>query len=355
MDHVSVATGLLMLVAALACNGSFSVFVKVKRVVACEMQATTFVLFLALGVALSSWAAVLPLYNSLDPKSGDEFSFGFTWFGVLGGCLLVVSVTFSVLGIEYLGLAMATGTWGGAAIVVSFLWGAIVFHNHLTSLFEAIAALVLLLVGVAGIALNEAIASKLRALTAPRPDVGETEWQRLNPTAPSAQARGRSLSVERQEEMEQPERDLPRGLLCAGMVGVFGGSILAPAHYSSQHGLGFVPSFGIGCAVMGPIVVVVNSLLTGKWPNFKSRADLFIGASAGMASGVVWNMGNVANLFAIEGLQYAVANTLVQCSLFVGGLWGVFVFGEIRGMALVVFFVSSGILIAGAALLAAQA
>lgn len=50
--------------------------------------------------------------------------------------------------------------------------------------------------------------------------------------------------------------------------------------------------------------------------------------------------------------RYSVAYSLVQTALFVSGLWGVFVFHEIRGASVVVFFASSAVLLSGAAVLA---
>ena len=42
---------------------------------------------------------------------------------------------------------------------------------------------------------------------------------------------------------------------------------------------------------------------------------------------------------------------LMQCALFFAGLWGVFLFKESKGLAVVIFFVSGAVLLAGAILL----
>jgi hypothetical protein len=44
---------------------------------------------------------------------------------------------------------------------------------------------------------------------------------------------------------------------------------------------------------------------------------------------------------------------MLQCALFVAGLWGIFVFGEIKERsAIIVFFTSGAVLIGGAGCLA---
>ena len=49
-------------------------------------------------------------------------------------------------------VCVGTGTWGAAALIVSYAWGVAVFGNHVESAAEAVVAVLLLLVGGAGIA-----------------------------------------------------------------------------------------------------------------------------------------------------------------------------------------------------------
>ena len=46
------------------------------------------------------------------------------------------------------------------------------------------------------------------------------------------------------------------------------------------------------------------------------------------------------------------AYPMLQCALFFGALWGVFVFGEIKGRAVPVLFGGGVVLLSGAAILA---
>ena len=75
--------------------------------------------------------------------------------------------------------------------------------------------------------------------------------------------------------------------------------------------------------------------------------------TTGLASGLLWNISNVLALYAIPRIGLGVAYPMLQCALFVAGLWGIFIFGEIRAPAAIkVFFFSGAVLIAGAAVLA---
>lgn len=44
---------------------------------------------------------------------------------MVAGMLFVLAGLFSFLAIPELGLAIAQGVWGGSAVLVSFLWGAV--------------------------------------------------------------------------------------------------------------------------------------------------------------------------------------------------------------------------------------
>lgn len=60
----------------------------------------------------------------------------------------------------------------------------------------------------------------------------------------------------------------------------------------------------------------------------------------------------MCQIIAIPALSYSVAYPILQCALFVAGLWGIFVFKEIRDRAVFVFFASGAVLLSGATCLA---
>jgi len=67
------------------------------------------------------------------------------------------------------------------------------------------------------------------------------------------------------------------------LVGLAGGSILAPLHYvpCSQLGLVFLPSFGIGAMATSPLMVLLHRIWNGCLPNFQFRDTFLIGALSG--------------------------------------------------------------------------
>ena len=71
-----------------------------------------------------SWA-------TLDSDAGTTFEF--EPLGLVAGTLFVMSIAFSFAAIQKIGVALGQGLWGGAAILVSFLWGVIAFGDQVQS------------------------------------------------------------------------------------------------------------------------------------------------------------------------------------------------------------------------------
>ena len=72
----------------------------------------------------------------------------------------------------------------------------------------------------------------------------------------------------------------------------------------------------------------------------------------GFAAGVVWNAGNTASLYAIKILGYSVAYPIMQSSLVIAAIWGVFVWKEFTNPYVFTFiFLGAGIVMAGCAMI----
>lgn len=67
---------------------------------------------------------------------------------------------------------------------------------------------------------------------------------------------------------------------------------------------------------------------------------------------MVWNTANATAIYGVTGLGYSVSYSLIQCASVVSGMWGIFLFREIKGAAVLVFFVSTVVVVVGAVLLA---
>ncbi len=313
------APGFLLAGLSAVFNGSFVAFAKIKSVAQCDLHPFLFNFYVALGVFLSCWLAApfLPLVG---------VPLGISPFGVAAGALFVGASGFSFVAASKLGLSTGQGVWSGMAIVVSFLWGVIgpapISHAPRSPTLSGV-AVALLLAGVVGIVKCEPIGAFVGSACC---------VARHNQPMSSEAAHTDTLLVNRADcdggaagGARAGAAERMHGLLAALAVGVFGGSILAPAafagpDFSGAHAINFLPSFGIG-------VMAAATLFSGGWylvqatsgagaPPLHLRSTLW----AGICSGVVWNAGNVCSLLAINtyGTPFGVAYPILQTSLVVG-------------------------------------
>jgi len=90
----------------------------------------------------------------------------------------------------------------------------------------------------------------------------------------------------------------------------------------------------------------MGTLLTlGYWTFVKKEKGLptssFEWTLAGIVGGAIWSAGNCCSIIAQSppySLPYGIASPIRECALFFGGLWGIFVFSEIEGTAIGVFW-----------------
>merc|ERR1711871_595426 len=383
-------------------NGSFAALQKMDSVAKCDLDPVLFMLYNCAGVFLSSWLAIpfLPALSQLPEASifhaGNDV-WEFTPLGLAAGSLYVLAIFFSFSAVPRVGVSIGQGTWGGCAILVSFLWGVTALRNTVNSPGIAVVALLLLLGGIVGIALCESVASRLRVFLGDVSSGKRGEHVNLlsaasNPLSASAGAQeprtkgvdaaplaqsydpvlpehrransvgsyasGNSAACSPSEAVppsdiseEASEARFVIGMGCSIAVGLFGGSILVPMSFveSQYSGLAFLPSFGIGAGSTSALFAVVYYVAwERKLPLFHVR-NTFI---PGLMSGLMWNAGNVCSIFSIKGIGYGTAYPILQCALFFGGLWGIFVFREVKDRgAIAVFFASALVLFGGAVVL----
>eukprot|EP01012_Entosiphon_sulcatum_P005390 TRINITY_DN12387_c0_g1_i1.p1 TRINITY_DN12387_c0_g1~~TRINITY_DN12387_c0_g1_i1.p1 ORF type:complete len:344 (+),score=41.83 TRINITY_DN12387_c0_g1_i1:56-1087(+) len=330
MRASDVALGLLSAILSALFNGSWAVLSKLE---CAQVNPLVFMMYASLGVFASSWLVIpiiAPMYH-FNPSFSGSPDYEFTYYGMLAGLLFILAIAFTFIAIPLVGISVSQGVWGGTAIVASFLWGVVFFpqQNPIRSMPLTLVALILLIVGTLGIAFKEQLARRLY----------KTGYEELDesdsPTGIAQRARRYS------------------GLFCCMIVGGLSGSILIPMSFSptKYQGLVFIPSFGVGAGAAGPAVALsvflVAYLLSGEWPVWNLRGALV----PGFISGVLWNIGNVLSVLGVQSIGYAVAYPVMQCALFVGGLWGL-LFREISDRRVIgVFFGSGVVLLTGAALL----
>lgn len=151
------------------------------------------------------------------------------------------------------------------------------------------------------------------------------------------------------------------GMISAAFCGLYGGSILAPMKFANTDlkGTRYLLSFSIGSSIVTIFLWLVrlsyNSYIHGSiyigynsLPSFHIRVMWLPGG----ISGLLWSIGNYFSLISVLYLGEGVGYPLVQTSILVSGLWGIFYFQEVKGYnAISKWFLSSLITIFGILLL----
>jgi hypothetical protein len=234
-----------------------------------------------------------------------------------------LSTLFSFLAIPRVGLAIGQGVWGGVAILVSFLWGAIgpsEISNPLRSLPLSAMAIGYLLFGIYGILLSARYSTTGGAGGTSNPTASDDETEALLAEGPESET-----GVQLTEGGSQRGGRFAAGMVCAVLVGLFGGSILAPLAFVSDElsGIGFLPSFGIGAFASG--VLIDGTYLVVHARTSPSLGVIVRTALPGMAAGLVWNAGNVCSILAMGSIGNLSCTCVSQnCvhKLRVQGRWG---------------------------------
>ena len=107
-----------------------------------------------------------------------------------------------------------------------------------------------------------------------------------------------------------------------------------------------------GVLIAAPIVTAILVVIhQGPWPSLHPKQV----ALPGIASGTCWNLGNMCSILATTDPQVglSIAYPVMQCGLFVAGLWGILLYGELRGKWQLGFWLPGLIVLAGASMLAA--
>jgi hypothetical protein len=152
------------------------------------------------------------------------------------------------------------------------------------------------------------------------------------------------------------------GIGLALIIGLLAGSVMVPIRYAPKepfrdglNAISFACCFGpsvllVTIAILPPYALARHCCgLRPAMPPLHVRTCLL----PGIASGILWNIGNVGAVLTVLpewGLTVGYPST--QGCLLVAGLWGIFVYGEIRGRRQVGgFFLMAVLLLVGAALL----
>ena len=365
--------GLLFAAVAAICNGSWSLTIKVKVVAEQQPSIAVFNLYWAIGFFVSS---VLQLLSACAPAD-----FAVNPIGILSGVILNSSIIFAFMSTQLLGVAVAAGIFCSIGVVTGFIWGTVILAQPTQSVLLCVVGIFLVLSSIGGIL----SASKFNS----RP--GYQHGLIVEPLVENAVANGDGDSISQSvdgEERESGLPDVPRvsdltiysssptsirlssgaiankgaGTIFAVATGVCGGSYLVPSFYSTVDIYdnprllsSFIASLGIGVLLCACVTLIVFQFIGPKLEKRSSSvsaAPLKV-AMFGFIGGLVYLMSTVSAFQALyNNAAVAVVSTVLQTALLVNGLWGIVLFGELRGQGIIVFFSSGLVMLTGAGLVA---
>jgi len=319
---------------------------------------------------------------------GEEFTF--TPWGIVSAMFWVPGGVATVYAVKNAGLAIGIGVGSSFIVLISFTWGIFVFKEHVHSVLDACLAVGCMMAGLLGMAYFSAPSVSHPAPQRLQEESQEPEgssYHALETDEPQILTQD---SFHDEDEQENEESDvelveLPEsmqdtslsethticcgikvqkrtlGILSAVFTGIYGGSIMAPMKFAPPDAKGthFLISFGIGAALVTLTLWIIRYLylcqrhgsMSGAYqalPSFHFRKMWLPGS----ACGTLWSIGNFFSIISVEFLGEGVGYSVVQASMLVSGLWGIFYYKEIEGReAISKWFLSASITVLGILLL----
>ena len=201
------------------------------------------------------------------------------WLTFLGGIIWAFGGLCAFTGTNKLGVAKAFGIWAPLNIIVSLIWGAVLFHEVVNistgTILLLVAAVATILVGVLLIIFSK----------------GTGEGQ-------------------------QEQRTFRLGLLGAVGAGILWGSYFIPIKYSGVSPWAGAFPLAIGMAVGG----VILALLSRRPWKLSSSGDY----ARACLTGALWSLGNYGVLLLVDAIGAGKGFTISQISVVVSALIGIY-------------------------------
>jgi len=312
--------------------GSYGIMMKAPEVKSKKVDTMVFQCYSSIGIA-----GVSLLVLTYVPWK-------FSWWGIAGAGMLVLIQVFAFNAISALGYAVGPAIWAGITIVVSFLWGSLKFGEQVESVPGAVCSLLLMIIGIAGIASCETgLPLRLAAMLG----------------CGSADENANYEGMPAEEDKEGGEEEGPKvgkamgGVFCV-VVGLLNGSLMVPFKYladdlpANDPPIAYLGSFAVGVLVTTPIFFVFYFYFPiRKAPEWHFRSAFI----PGVVTGALWGIGNICATYATQYLGDTVGFPLTQTCIIFNGLWGILFYGEIKGKAKIGMFALCCVIIVGASTL----
>jgi glucose uptake protein len=240
-----------------------------------------------------------------------DLSFRTFWFPFVGGIIWAISGYFAFLGTNKIGIARAIGIWAPLNIIVSIIWGIILFSEFLKSdsmgILLTILSIIALIAGISMIIFSR-----------------DSEP-------------GKNTAGDRRNRIA--------GITGAVIAGILWGTYFIPIRISSISM--WVAAFPLAVGIFSGSLVLV--LFTGKSivlekPSHYVRVCI---------TGILWGIGNYASLKMMELIGTGRGFTIAQLNVALNALFGIFIFKQPppRSKAAVLTFIGIAIALAGGILL----
>jgi len=239
-------------------------------------------------VAITTLA--LALIVTLIRGELGSLSSGIAWLPVLGGLIWSGGAYCAFLACNHIGLAKAFGLWAALNIIVSFIWGMVVYQQFLNS------PLIIIVIAILGVVM--AITGIILILFS-----GDQ-------TDKAANTSGRKPLL---------------GIIGAFGAGILWGTFYIPSSYVASTNDEISTWATVLPLAIGMVIgTSIQVLLSGKAPKLESKME-YVRA---MSSGLLWGTGNFCMLLTVAAMGPGPGYTLAQLCVVVNALWGILYFKD---------------------------
>lgn len=358
---VTFSPHMLAVPGAWAFFGTYPVPIKSPAIMQADTDPVVLQLFKSSWVCITSWLVLL------------WTPFSFTPLGFVGAACWVPAGVFYITAVKLCGVAYVTPISSGLQVAVAFCWGKFYFHEPMKNVWIAVAAMLIMVVGMVGISYScnyekiqkrkeeEERRKKFVVHVGVNEDVEAFLKNGADETTPlTHDPKNSEISenfAKNSGDAENPKKgmgDMTLGLFLSVACALTGGSMNVPLKKAppGAHGIQYVISFGIGALTiavgMTLIYVIARYFLNKGLPKVNLRVS-FIPASI---AGILWSAGNICSIYTTLYYGVTVGTPLVQCNMMVAGCWGVFYYDEAPRTSMKLAFMGScAVLIGGTVLL----
>lgn len=330
LDSCSDGCGWIASIIACLFKGSFAVPMKSEASESVDVDPLvfqTYKTFMFFSISL--------ILNSLF--LGKE-SLVFTPWGIVSGLLWVPGGICGIFGVRNAGLAISQGIWSSIVVFVSFIWGIFVFDEQVRSILNTALAMAILVTGLWGMSYYSS--PTYSGYTQPGDE--SIESSNFIPEASSSMEISSAHVTNIQKKNRQlyginiTQRHL--GMMCASINGLCAGSMFVPIHFlkPSIRGMPYSISFGIGAVIVNLSLWLLRYvwnvyLLCSFKAAYHALPPLHFKViwKSGFTSGALWGVGNVSSIVAVTWLGQGIGYSVIQSSMIISGLWGIFWYHEV--------------------------